>query len=175
MQRSVLRQMLAVVARPNILSFAGGLPAPELFPAAEYGRALTTVLAADPNALQYGPPFQPLKAHIVRLMAERGVVCREEQVFITTGAQQALDVLTRFFLDPSGSVVLEEVVYTGIQQAVAPLRPHIHPISTDLETGMEVDEIEDYLATGGAPLISMPSPTPTTPSVSASAQKRGSI
>lgn len=173
MQRSVLRQMLAVVARPNILSFAGGLPAPELFPAAEYGHALTSVLAADPNALQYGPPFQPLKAHIVELMAERGVACREEQVFITTGAQQALDVLTRFFLDPGGSVVLEEVVYTGIQQAVAPLRPHIHPISTNLDTGMEVDEIEVHLAAGGRPAYIYTIPDAHNPlGVSMSREKR---
>lgn len=151
MQRSVLRQMLAVVSRPGILSFAGGLPAPELFPTAEYGRALATVLATDSKALQYGPPYQPLKAHIVRLMAQRGVTCGEEQVFITTGAQQALDVLTRFFLDPGGSVVLEEIVYTGIQQAVAPLRPCILPITTDLETGMAVEEIKTYLAAGVHP------------------------
>jgi 2-aminoadipate transaminase len=151
MQRSMLRQMLAVVSHPGILSFAGGLPAPELFPAAEYGQAVAKVLSADAKALQYGPPYQPLKAHIVTLMAQRGVTCSEEQVFITTGAQQALDVLTRFFLDPGGDVVLEEVVYTGIQQAVAPMRPCIWPISTDLETGMNVDEIEEQLATGMRP------------------------
>lgn len=151
MQRSVLRQMLAVVSRPGILSFAGGLPAPELFPAAEYSQALTKVLAADTKALQYGPPYQPLKAHIVALMAQRGVICSEEQVFITTGAQQALDVLTRFFLDPGGDVMLEEVVYTGIQQAVTPMRPCVWPVATDLETGIEIDEIAQQLAIGARP------------------------
>ncbi|HEX6387642.1 MAG TPA: PLP-dependent aminotransferase family protein, partial [Anaerolineae bacterium] len=132
MSRSMLRQMLAVVSRPGILSFAGGLPAPELFPAAEYAQALTQVLATDACALQYGPPFEPLKAHIVQLMAQRGVRCHEAQVFLTTGAQQGLDVLTRLLLDPGAEVMLEEVVYTGVQQAVAPYRPCIVPISTDL-------------------------------------------
>ena len=64
-----------------------------LFPTAEYSHALARVLATDARALQYNPPFQPLKAHIVQLMAQRGVTCAEDQVFITTGAQQGLDIL----------------------------------------------------------------------------------
>ena len=71
--RSVLREMVSVVSRPGILSLAGGLPAAELFPAAAYGRAVVRVLENDPRALQYGPPFEPLKEHVVRLMALRGV------------------------------------------------------------------------------------------------------
>ena len=86
MKRSMLRQMIGVVSQPGILSFAGGLPAPDLFPAAEYSAALTEVLAKDRGALQYGPPYQPLKRHIVSLMAMRGVHCSEDQVFLTTGA-----------------------------------------------------------------------------------------
>ncbi|HUM67923.1 MAG TPA: PLP-dependent aminotransferase family protein, partial [Chloroflexota bacterium] len=63
MQRSVLRQMIAVVSRPGILSFAGGLPDPALFPTTDYAAALSHVLATDPKALQYGMPFAPLKSH----------------------------------------------------------------------------------------------------------------
>jgi 2-aminoadipate transaminase len=176
MQRSVLRQMLAVVSRPGILSFAGGLPAPELFPTAEYSQAVAKVLATDSKALQYGPPYQPLKAHIVRLMAERGVACGEEQIFITTGAQQALDVLTRFFLDPGGSVVLEKIVYTGIQQAMAPLRPCIQAVSTDLETGMIVEEVEEHLSSGVRPAYIYAIADAHNPlGVSLSQQKRGQL
>jgi len=83
--RSVLQQMIAIVSRPGILSFAGGLPAPELFPAADLAEALNHVLNSDPGALQYGLPYQPLKRHIVQLMAKRGVNCREDQLFLTTG------------------------------------------------------------------------------------------
>lgn len=151
MQRSVLRQMLAVVAKPGILSFAGGLPAPELFPTADYTAALQRVLANDRGALQYGPPYAPLKRHIVELMAQRGVTCHEEQVFLTTGAQQALDVLTRLLLDPGGEVVLEEIVYTGIQQAVAPRRPRILPVGTDLATGIDVEGVVAHLENGARP------------------------
>lgn len=151
MQRSALRQMLAVVSRPGILSFAGGLPAPELFPTEHYSQALARVLAADRKALQYGPPFAPLKAHIVQLMAERGVECAPEQIFLTTGAQQALDVLTRLLLDPGGEVILERIVYTGIQQAVASMRPVILPVDTDLAEGIEVGQVADYLEQGAEP------------------------
>lgn len=151
MQRSVLRQMIAVVSRPGILSFAGGLPDPALFPTAHYAAALAHVLATDPKALQYGMPFAPLKQHIVQLMAQRGVVCTEEQIFLTTGAQQGLDVLARLLLDPGGEVMFEELVYTGAQQVVAPFLPRILPISTDLAEGMNVDEVEDYLVGGARP------------------------
>lgn len=71
LKRSVLRQMIAVVSQPGILSFAGGLPAPELFPSKEFSEALQEVLATDPLALQYRPPFQPLREHIVKIMAKR--------------------------------------------------------------------------------------------------------
>lgn len=173
MQRSVLRQMLAVVARPGILSFAGGLPAPDLFPTVDYSRALAHVLATDRGALQYGPPFAPLKAHIVRLMAERGVDCSAEQVFLTTGAQQALDVLARLLLDDGGQVLLESIVYTGIRQVVAPYRPDVLPVSTDLETGIEVEEVIDYLEGGAKPAFLYVIPDAHNPlGVSISAAKR---
>lgn len=151
MQRSVLRQMLAVVSRPGILSFAGGLPAPDLFPTADYAAALARVLATDRGALQYGPPFMPLKHHIVDLMAQRGVECTADQIFLTTGAQQALDILTRYLLNPDGQVMLEEIVYTGIRQVVAPLRAEVLPVRTDLETGIDVTEVIDYLERGATP------------------------
>ncbi len=173
MQRSVLRQMLAVVSRPGILSFAGGLPAPELFPTADYAAALARVLADDPRALQYGPPFAPLKAHIVRLMAERGVDCDEEQIFITTGAQQALDVLARLLLDPEGEVMLEEIVYPGIQQAVAPACPTVLPVRTDLTTGIEVDDVIDHLERRARPAFLYVIPDAHNPlGVSVSEEKR---
>lgn len=173
MQRSVLRQMLAVVSRPGILSFAGGLPAPELFPADDYRAALDHVLLTDRGALQYGPPFRPLKAHIVRLMAAHSVDCSEEQVFLTTGAQQALDVLSRLFLDDHGEVLLEEIVYTGIQQAVAPMQPHILPVATDLETGIDVDQVEAYLLDGHRPAFLYIIPDAHNPlGVSISVEKR---
>lgn len=151
MERSVLRRMISVVSRPGILSFAGGLPAPEYFPRQAFADALAQVLVDDEMALQYRPPFAPLQRHIVDLMQARGVACTPEQVFITTGAQQALDVLTRLLLNPGGQVMLEEIVYTGMQQAVAPFRPEILPVPTDLDSGINVDAVEALLTAGARP------------------------
>ncbi len=151
MSRSVLRQMIAVVSQPGILSFAGGLPDPELFPTQAFAEAMAQVLATDGLALQYRPPFPPLKRHIVNLMAQRGVTCTEEQVFITTGAQQGLNVLARLLLNPGGQVMLEEIVYTGAQQAVAPFLPDILTVPTDLQSGIDVDAVERHLAQGARP------------------------
>lgn len=176
MQRSMLRQMIAVVGRPGILSFAGGLPAPELFPAEAYAAALAEVLSRDRVALQYGPPFEPLKQHIVELMARRGVDCRPEQIFLTTGAQQALAVLSRLLLDNGGEVLLEGLVYTGIQQAIAPMRPRVLSLTTDLETGVSVAEIEDYLKAGASPAFLYVIPDAHNPlGVSISPEKREAL
>ena len=176
MQRSVLRQMLAVVSRPGILSFAGGLPAPDLFPTADYSAALAHVLSTDRGALQYGPPFLPLKRHIVDLMAQRGVDCSVDQVFLTTGAQQALDILTRFLLDSAGQVMLEEIVYTGIRQVVASHQPDVLPVRTDLETGIEVDDVITHLERGALPAYLYVIPDAHNPlGVSLSEEKRARL
>src|SRR2546421_9552016 len=114
-RRSAIQDMLAVTAQPGILSFALGLPAPELFPTEAYAQVVAQVLGNEPYTLQYGPPWQPLKAHIVELMAQRGVACREEQVFLTTGAQQGMSLLARLLLNSRGPVLLEETIYSGLQ------------------------------------------------------------
>ncbi len=151
MRRSVLRQMIAVVSQPGVLSFAGGLPAPELFPTEAYARAMAAVLADDPRALQYAPPFQPLIDHIVELMAARGVAISAESVFLTTGAQQGLALLSQLLVDSGDEVLLEEQVYSGALQAVAPRSPKLLTVGTDLQTGMDVDAVETLLARGARP------------------------
>ena len=144
-RRSTIQDMLAVTAQPDILSFALGLPAPELFPTETYTQVAMQVLASESRALQYGPPWQPLKAHIVALMAQRNVICREEQVFLTTGAQQGMSLLARLLLNPLGTVLLEETIYSGIQQAIEPFQPTLLTVPTDRETGMDVDAVASLL------------------------------
>jgi 2-aminoadipate transaminase len=148
---SALQSMLTVGSRPGILSLALGLPAPELFPAADLSTAAARVLAGDPVALQYSPPFAPLKRHVVELMARRGVRCSEDQVFLTAGGQQGMSLLTRLLLDPGGTVLLERLCYTGLRQAVEPLRPRILSVGTDPDTGIDVDAVEAHLAAGERP------------------------
>lgn len=150
-KRSALQEMLAAASRPGVISFALGLPAPELFPVDEYGEAAAAVLRSDPRALQYQPPFAPLKSQVVELMRRRGVFCREEQVFLTAGAQQGMNLLVRLLLEPGGQLLLEDIIYPGFQQVIEPFAPDLLLVSTDAKEGMNVDEVEAVLKSGRRP------------------------
>src|SRR5215217_1874545 len=152
-ERSVLQEMLEASAKPGILSFALGLPAAELFPIEQYRDALNRVLSTNPRALQYGPPLESVRQQIVKLMELRGVRCSAEQVFLTAGAQQGTHMLARLLLDPGGCVVTEEMTYPGFQQVILPYHPRVLSVSTDLATGMNVDELERLLMSGNRPSL----------------------
>jgi 2-aminoadipate transaminase len=149
--RSSIQDMLVMTARPDIISFALGLPSPALFPTSDIAEALSTTLATQANALQYGPPTSSLKRQIVDLMRHRGVRCREEQIFLTTGAQQGMNLLARLLVNPGDPVLVEHMTYSGFQQAVAPCAPRLVAVPTDLETGMDVDAVERMLQEGLCP------------------------
>lgn len=151
LKQSALQQMLVATARPGITSFALGMPAVELFPTEALASATERVLSVNAGALQYSPPLQSLKQHVRELMKWRGVDCREEQIFLTAGAQQGMSLLSRLLLEPSGSVITEELIYSGFQQVLEPFQPHVLTVSTDAETGMDVDAVEQYLNGGARP------------------------
>ncbi len=148
---SALQEMLTVASRPEILSFALGLPAPELFPTELYAEAVARVLSTDSGALQYGPPFRPLKRHIQALMKQRGVCCTEEQIFLTTGAQQGMNLLAHLLLDYRGQILTEELTYTGFQQVVESFEAEILTVETDLDSGLDVEAVEAILSGGVRP------------------------
>jgi 2-aminoadipate transaminase len=150
-EKSALQEMLSVCAQPDIISFALGLPEPRLFPATALAQAFSSVLEQNPRALQYGPPSRALKSHIVSLMEERGVECREEQVFVTAGAQQGMNLIARLLLESGGIVLTEELIYTGLLQVIEPFQPEILTVRTDLDTGMDVDGVERILEHGVRP------------------------
>jgi 2-aminoadipate transaminase len=152
-QRSSLQAMLAQASSPDILSFALGLPAPELFPREELAIAAGKVLARGGEVLQYSPSFQPLKMQIVDLMAQRGILCHEKQIFLTMGAQQGMSLLVRLLLDVNSQVILDELAYTGFRQVIEPFRPRILSARVDAETGIDVDAIERLLDSGTRPVF----------------------
>lgn len=147
---SSIQEMMGLMACPGVISFALGLPAPELFPVEEYTEAARRTLA-DRSSLQYHPASAPLRAEVARLMERRGVRCRPEQVFLTTAAQQALALLARLLLEPGGTVVCDSLVYMGFQQVLEPYAPRVLAVPTDLRTGMDVDAVEALLAAGERP------------------------
>ena len=151
LKRSAMQEMLVATSRSGIISFALGLPAVELFPTTVLAEAAERVLSANPVALQYSPPLQSLKQHVRELMKQRGVKCREEQIFLTAGAQQGMSLLSHLLLEPGRSVITEELIYPGFQQVLEPFQPQVLTVSTDAETGMDVDAVEQYLRGGARP------------------------
>src|SRR5215467_7407917 len=117
---SAIRDLLSVTERPDVISFAGGLPAPELFPAAGLRAAFDAVLREDAGgALQYGPTpgHRPLRELVAERLGRRGIVCDADDVVITTGSQQALDLLGRVLAGPGMEVLVESPSYVGALQA----------------------------------------------------------
>lgn len=120
LRRSDIRDLLALTAQPDVISFAGGLPAPELFPVDELRAAFNTVLTNDgPGALQYGPTegYAPLRSYLAERLAQRGIVARAENILLTSGSQQGLDLLSKVFLAGQQPVLVEAPSYVGALQA----------------------------------------------------------
>lgn len=150
-QTSAMQQLLALADRPGIVSFALGLPDDELFPRDVLAQAATSVLELERYALQYQPALKSLKKHIVHLMAQRNVLCTEEQIFLTAGAQQGMNLLAHLLLNPGGQVLTENQVYPGLQQVIAPFQPHHLLVPTDIEHGIDLDATRSLLASGMRP------------------------
>ena len=104
MKASEIRELLKLLDQPGMLSFAGGIPDPALFPAEAFAEAFQSALTPEhqAQALQYSisEGYLPLRQWIAAHMAEMGVTCASENVLITSGSQQALDYLGKLFLNP---------------------------------------------------------------------------
>ncbi|WP_420125657.1 PLP-dependent aminotransferase family protein [Longimicrobium sp.] len=152
-RQSALREILALVSRPGLLSFALGMPAPEFFPVSAYTGAARHVLTTEPDALQYGMPLGCLRRHVVQLMARRGVRCTEDEVFITSGAQQAMSLLGQLLVSPGDPLVTEELTYDGMVNALRPLQPRVLTVPCNPRTGMDVGALEALLESGERPAL----------------------
>ena len=149
-ERSLLRRLVNQGAGRDVMSLAGGLPAADLFPGDAYAEKLVELLA-DSRSMQYGPPSGALKEQVALLMRRRGVPCRPEEILITAGAQQALQVAVGALLATGDCVALERFVYTGIREALAPHSPRILTLPSSLDDGLDVEALERYLRAGERP------------------------
>lgn len=143
----------------NFISLAGGLPDPELMPNAELAAAANKALLEQyPTALQYGGNRPQLKAHLAELMKYRGVDCTAEDIEITAGGQQCMDLSSRVLLNPSGTCAMADLSYAGIRQAIKPMRPNVLSIPIDPELGLNIDYLQKKLEEGVRPsfLYSVP-------------------
>ena len=147
MQPSTIREMLKVTEQPDMISFAGGLPAPELFPVAAVRAAAEKALTqAGPMSMQYGASegIGPLREKIAVEMGRRGVACTADDVLITTGSQQSLDLLAKVFLDAGDVILTENPTYLAAIQAFQCFEARFVPVPTD-EDGL-IPEAADELA-----------------------------
>jgi 2-aminoadipate transaminase len=168
-----LQSALAAAASPNVLSFAMGLPDPELFPTLQLAEASAKVLASDGSVLQYSLPCAPLKDKICKYMLSRGVECTPDRVLLTQGAQQALNLLAKLLLDPGSSIIEEEVSYPGFQSLIDAFQPTIYTVPTNAVEGIDVTAVEKILNDGVRPAFIYVMPTGHNPlGVSISLDKR---
>jgi 2-aminoadipate transaminase len=147
MRASDIREILKVTAQPDVISLAGGLPAPELFPVDEYRRAFEWVLETDgAQALQYGPTegYRPLRELLATRLTGFGITATADDVLITNGSQQALDLIAKVLLDPGDAVLVENPTYLGALQAFNQYQPTYVTVGMD-EDGMLVDEVGQAL------------------------------
>lgn len=148
---SLMSELAEVIMRPGMISFATGLPPSGMLPTEALRRCAQRVIKRDgPLALQYGPPYPPLTEWIAEYMRGRGVDCEAENVFITNGAQQALDLLSQLFLDPEDVAVLERVTYMGFWQ-IALKRAVPRTVGTDLRHGIDMKSLERAFAEEPSP------------------------
>lgn len=147
MTSSIIRDLLKLTQQPDVISFAGGLPAPELFPIREFKEACAYILEHDgARALQYGPTdgYPPLKEFLVEKMQKYGVPAEMENVLITNGSQQALDLIGKVFINRGDVIVTEAPTYLGALQAWNLFGPRYVTVSSD-DDGMQVDKLEEVL------------------------------
>src|SRR5688500_3208834 len=147
MKSSAMRDLMAVTARPEVISLAGGLPATSTFPAAIIA-AVTQRIAAEScaRALQYGPTdgLDETKACIGQVMAAEEMSADPEDVVVTTGGQQVIDLVTKTLIDPGDVVIAEGPTYPGAVPVFSAYQAEVVQIDMDAD-GMRVDLLEETL------------------------------
>jgi 2-aminoadipate transaminase len=141
MNPSVIREILKVTEKPGIISFAGGLPSPKTFPISEFAAACAKVLAQDGQAaLQYAASegFPALREWVAKSLPWD---VDPTQVLITTGSQQALDLIAKILIDKDSRVLVETPTYLGALQAFTPMEPQFVSVASDAE-GVDVEDLK---------------------------------
>jgi 2-aminoadipate transaminase len=147
---SAIRELLKITQRPEVISFAGGLPAPEVFPVKEFQEACTRTLANNgPMALQYGATegYQPLRELLARNMARYGIIAGPENVMITSGSQQALDLIAKLLINRGDRLLVEAPTYLGALQAFNVFGADYISVPMDND-GIRTDMMEEALRSG---------------------------
>jgi len=147
---STIRELLKLTQRPEVISFAGGLPAPDVFPVERFETACHRVLEAKgAMALQYSASegYTPLREYLAQKMAKYGIIAGPDNVLITSGSQQALDLIGKLLINPGDRILLEAPTYLGALQAFNVYGAEYVSVPVD-QDGLRTGELEEALRSG---------------------------
>ncbi len=150
MKSSAIRELLKLTELPDVISFAGGLPAPDVFPLKEFRDACIKVLdESGPVALQYGTTegIKPLREMIARHSANYGINITADNVMITSGSQQALDLIGKILINPGDHILVESPTYLGALQAWNAYGAEYVTVPSDKD-GLDSTKLEAALRSG---------------------------
>ena len=150
MNPSVIREILKITEKPGIISFAGGLPSPLTFPIDAMREASERVLKDDGKAaLQYAASegFGPLREWVAQDLLKQGMRISPDQVLITTGSQQGLDLVAKILIDAGSRILVETPTYLGALQAFTPMEPDVVGVNSD-EHGVDASDLRAKLGSG---------------------------
>jgi 2-aminoadipate transaminase len=148
LETSIIREILKISSQPGVISFAGGLPAPELFPLADLKRLCSEVIDKyGAEAFQYSLSMGigPLRQLIAKRAVERGTPTSMENILVVAGAQQGIELIARAFIDPGDYVMVENPTYVGALQAFNYYQAKYVTVEMDKE-GMIVEQVEEKLS-----------------------------
>ncbi len=147
MKKSEIREILKLISKPGVISFAGGLPAPDLFPLQEIKEIAVDVLDRDgKSVLQYGTTEgnNALREELLKFMEKEGIHLTLEQIFILTSSQQGLDLVAKIFIDPGDVILCGRPTYVGAIQAFHTYQAVMRPVNLD-EGGISIEGLEREL------------------------------
>ena len=147
---STIRELLKLTQRPEVISFAGGLPAPEVFPVERFEDACHRVLEAKGGmALQYSASegYTPLREYLAQRMARYGIIAGVDNVLITSGSQQALDLIGKLLINPGDRILVEAPTYLGALQAFNVYGAEYVSVPIDHD-GLRTDQLDEALRSG---------------------------
>ncbi len=147
--QSIIENILNIHKNQIKISFALGVPSSRFFPILDIQKSVSKLTASD---FQYNAPSLKLKSHIINLMQKRGIKCNTEQIFLTTGGQEGISLLTKMLLKHHDQIIAEKLSYPGFIQVIKEFELDIATVNT-LDSGIDVDEIHKYLKQGRKPKL----------------------
>ena len=150
MNPSVIREILKVTEKPGIISFAGGLPSPQTFPIDAMREACDRVLKDHGQAaLQYAASegYAPLREWVAHDLLKQGMQVSPDQVLITTGSQQGLDLVAKILIDAGSRILVETPTYLGALQAFKPMEPTVVSVDSDAH-GVDPSDLRAKVGSG---------------------------